>query len=143
VYSIAATDPNAPPLAELLRGVPVFAGLPEEEAECLALLRKGWIEHYVHDEYVNVGGYLIAVCTGHLRRPDSTHRWAAGSILSPESSSDLLAGTARSDRQSLLYRLAAKDAAQLDALCPRIATALRQLNDPHPLMSPQTERKAP
>jgi hypothetical protein len=125
---IAAHDPKAPPLAELLRSVPVFAELPHESTACLTLLRRGSIEHYVEGELVAVGSDLVAVCAGRLSAPGTTHHWPVGAIVPAASAADPLSGTVHVDQACVLFRLAAPDAAQLDTLCPRVAAARRRLS---------------
>jgi hypothetical protein len=134
---IAAHDPIAPPLAELLRSVPAFAELPHESTACLALLRRGSIEHYVAGEHVAVGVDLVAVCAGQLSVPGVTHHWPVGAIIPAASAADPLSGTAHVDRACVLFRLAAADAAELDTLCPRVAAARNTLSrDATPRQSP-------
>ncbi|MBY0284068.1 MAG: hypothetical protein K2W81_08910 [Sphingomonas sp.] len=140
---IAAHDPKAPPLAELLRSVPVFADLPHESTACLTLLRRGSIEHYVEGERVAVGSDLVAVCAGQLSAPGTTHHWPVGMIVPAASAADPLSGTAHVDQACVLFRLAAPDADQLDTLCPRLAAARRGLSHnatPHQSSPPSATR---
>jgi hypothetical protein len=124
VIVIAASGPTAPPLAELLRSVPAFSDLPREDAHCLALLRRGRIEHYAAGEAVHIGSDLVVISSGHVS--GLAEIWSAGQIVASVKSITGSTGSVTADSPSLVYRLPAADAAELGALCPRIATAHRR-----------------
>jgi hypothetical protein len=108
-------------LAELLRDVSIFADLPNERSECLALLRQGTIEQYATGETVANSGDLLAVCAGCVSMRAVHKTWPSGWIVPTLNAAEPASGHLAADRPSVIYRLAAAHAAELEALCPRVA----------------------
>lgn len=61
---ILLSQPDAPPLAELLRDVPLFADLPLGDMACVRQIRMALAEHYAEGEEIAVNDDLIVACSG-------------------------------------------------------------------------------
>lgn len=132
-------------VADQLRRAPVFAALPTELRECLAVLREGAVfELPAGIEVVSRGDSpaLLVVTEGALRDEGGDRDWPAGSCLGVQETAAgrPFSGAIRTAAPTTLYRL---DATLLDsfrALCPAIAQTL--LND-HVQPTPEPATAAP
>lgn len=125
-------------IAEQLRGAPLFASLPGDHHDCLALLREGaFFEVPAGVEIVSAGEApaLIVVLEGALRDEPRANAWPAGSHFGV---AETLAGrpfaaAIRSSAPTLFYRLEAGLLKALFGRCPAIGRRLLEnLADPDP-----------
>ena len=118
-------------IAEQLRHAPLFANLPIDHRDCLALLREGaFFEVPSGVEIVSAGDppALIIVIKGALGDDSSARSWHAGNHLGAAEAltGRPFAASVRTVAPSLLYRLDASLLHALPSRCPMIARRLRE-----------------
>lgn len=120
---IQLSGPDAPPVSELLRDVPLFADLPAGEMACVRQIRQAVAEQYADGEAIAINGDLIVTCSGSFDSLPGAPA-APGSVLDRFGRKLLGASSLTARGPVLALRFHPSSIPQLTAACPRIAAAL-------------------